>query len=149
MNPQSKPDYSLWPNHWPKPSFEQICSEVLRAMGIPSQPLGSVIVKSTMQHRRPADLAFASVVIARLASTIRGMSSPEVARALGMKSHGYLTEKRNWSVRFMASEEGINMHNRLMVSVARSCGIDGAPIIRGDQAGKFNATLTNHAGGAV
>ena len=76
------------------------------------------------------------------------MSYPEIRKAMGMKSHGYLSERRNWAVRFMRSREGVAMHDRLLLSLARKSSGDEPPV-SGALAGKFEKYLHNHAGGAA
>lgn len=133
------PEPRLWPGHLPRPSCNQIASAVATSLRISS-------AGSFLDGNRVLAHIIPKRMFGLLASRIRGMSTPEIARFLGVESHTAFTKNGDWACEFCRSAGGTAMYNEIVRALEVEAARDHDPL---DYTEAARLALKNHAGSAV
>lgn len=133
------PEPTMWPTDLPRPSVEQIKSAVLIGMRCPFDD-------ALESKRRHAAAVLCRRMCALLCQRIRGMSTPEVAIALGTSSHTAYTRNGDWLCEFCHSIAGTAAYNEIVKTL-----MEEIKSRRDTEENPYRdaarAALSNHAGG--
>ena len=130
----------IWPAGLPKPTCERIGSAVLTAMNSP-------YLEALCQYQRKPGVSLVRYMYNLACQRIRGMSTVEVARLMGAKSHTPFTNNGDWVAAFCRSSAGTAAYNEIMKALLVEASSMHA---RDSQYARVaRNALRNHAGSAV
>lgn len=106
------PEWLQWP-YMVKPTLPEIVETARQVLGI--QP-GSDFITGRVhgcRQRDPLSLIWRQVAFS-VARSVRGISSPEFAKKIGLASHTNFTDRGFWFTKFRDSNAGIALHNEVV-----------------------------------
>jgi hypothetical protein len=104
---------AMWPGDLPHPSYEAIHAAVLTAMRLPLDTELGITSEGKPTGRFPPQV-LARHMIATICKRVRGMSTPEVADVIGVRSHSQFTGCNGWAAELIHGDFGIAAYNRIL-----------------------------------